>query len=104
MGTSKIFALSHSLRFHLRNAKRALCMCVCSAVSDFGPMDCRPPGSSAPGIFQQEYWSRLPFPSPEDLPYPGITPASPALADGFCITKTPGKPLHSLIYRALTFI
>ena len=51
---------------------------------------------------KQEYWSRLPFPSPEDLPYPGITPASPALADGFCITKTPGKPLHSLIYRALT--
>ena len=28
---------------------------------------------------RQEYWSRLPFPSPEDLPDPGIEPRSPAL-------------------------
>ena len=28
---------------------------------------------------RQEYWSRLPFPSPGDLPDPGIKPASPAL-------------------------
>ena len=27
----------------------------------------------------QEYWSGLPFPSPEDLPDPGIEPGSPAL-------------------------
>ena len=74
-----------------------------SLVQVFGtPLTVGLPGSSLHWIFQQEYWSRLPFPSPEDLPYPGITPASPALADGFCITKTPGKPLHSLIYRALT--
>ena len=62
------------------------------------------PGSSLHWIFQQEYWSRLPFPPPEDLPYPGNKPASPAVAGGFFITKTPGKPLHSLIYRAFTFI
>ena len=29
------------------------------------------------GFFRQEYWSRLPFPPPGDLPYPGIEPASP---------------------------
>ena len=28
---------------------------------------------------RQEYWSGLPFPSPEDLPDPGIKPASPTL-------------------------
>jgi len=28
---------------------------------------------------RQEYWSGLPFPSPEDLPNPGIKPRSPAL-------------------------
>ena len=28
---------------------------------------------------RQEYWSGLPFPSPEDLPNPGIEPGSPAL-------------------------
>ena len=30
------------------------------------------------GFFRQECWSRLPFPSPGDLPDPGIKPASPA--------------------------
>ena len=32
---------------------------------------------------RQEYWSGLPFPSPGDLPNPGIEPGSPALAGGF---------------------
>ena len=39
---------------------------------------------SAPsmGFSRQEYWSRLPFPSPRDLPDPGIEPGSPALEAG----------------------
>ena len=32
------------------------------------------------GFSRQEYWSGLPFPSPGDLPNPGIEPASPVLA------------------------
>ena len=44
------------------------------------------------GFPRQEYWSRLPFPSPGDLPDPGIKPLSPALAGGFFITEPPGKP------------
>ena len=40
----------------------------------------------------QEYRSGLPFPSPGDLPHPGIQPRSPALqADSF-LTEPPGKP------------
>ena len=35
------------------------------------------------GFSRQGYWSRLPFPSPEDLPDPGIEPESSALAGGF---------------------
>ena len=35
------------------------------------------------GFPRQEYWSGLPFPSPEDLPDPGIDPVSPALAGRF---------------------
>ena len=31
------------------------------------------------GFSRQEYWSGLPFPSPGDLPDPGIEPGSPAL-------------------------
>ena len=35
---------------------------------------------------RQEYWSGLPFPSPGDLPNPGIEPGSPTLqADGFTV-------------------
>ena len=30
------------------------------------------------GFPRQEYWSELPFPSPGDLPNPGIKPATPA--------------------------
>ena len=45
------------------------------------------------GFPRQEYWSSLPFFSSEDLPDPGIKPASPALAGGFFTTKPPAKPL-----------
>ena len=31
------------------------------------------------GFSRQEYWSGLPFPSPGDLPDPGVEPRSPAL-------------------------
>ena len=44
------------------------------------------------GFPRQEYWSGLPFPSPEDLLNPGIEPASPAMAGGFFIIVSPGKP------------
>ena len=35
--------------------------------------------SQSMGFSRQEYWSGLPFPSPGDLPNPGIEPGSPAL-------------------------
>ena len=35
---------------------------LCPTLGD--PMDCSPPGSSILGIFQQEYWSGVPLPSP----------------------------------------
>ena len=52
-------------------------MCVLSRVQLFVTlMDCRLLGSSVHGILQQEYWSVLLFPSPGDLPNPGIEPGS----------------------------
>ena len=55
-------------------------MCVShSVVSDsLHPMDCSPPGSSFHGISPGKN-NGLPFPSPGDLPHPGIEPESPAL-------------------------
>ena len=47
-----------------------------------------------------EYWSGLPFPSPEDLPNPEIKTASlesPALAGGFLSTVPPGEPPLALL-------
>ena len=41
---------------------------------------------------RQVYWSGLPFPSPGDLPDPGIKPVSPALSGRFFTAKPPGKP------------
>ena len=41
---------------------------------------------------RQKYWSGLPFPSPENLPDPGIEPTYPALTGGFFTTEPAGKP------------
>ena len=50
-------------------------------------MDCSPSGSSVHGIFRQEHWSGLPYPSSEDFPDPGTKHTSPALqADSLCLS------------------
>ena len=63
------------------------CLTVCD------PMDCSPPGSSVHEIFQARVleWA-LPFPSPGDLPNPGIKPRSPALQADALLSEPPGKP------------
>ena len=45
-------------------------------------------------LYQQEYWSGLPFPSPGDLPHPGTEPASPALVGGFFTTNATWEALQ----------
>ena len=44
------------------------------------------------GFSRQEYWSGLPFPSPGDLPDPGIEPRSRALQADSLPVESPGKP------------
>ena len=84
------------------------CMCVhakslqsCPTFCD--PMDCNPPGSSAHGILQARIleWIAMPFPSPGDLPDPGVEPTSlmsPALAGRFFTTNTTWKALRHTLY------
>ena len=51
---------------------------------------------------RQEYWSRLPFPTPGDLPEPTMKPLSPilpALAGGSLIAEAPGKPSYFLFFK-----
>ena len=44
------------------------------------------------GFHRQESWNGLPFPSPSDLPNPGIKPTSPTLAGTLFTPEPPGKP------------
>ena len=44
------------------------------------------------GFSRQEYWSGLPFPSPGDLPNPGIKARSPALQADSLRSEPPEKP------------
>ena len=43
------------------------------------------------GFSRQEYWSGLPFPSPGDLPNPGIEPESPALQADASLSEPPAR-------------
>ena len=45
------------------------------------------------GFSRQEYWSGLPFPSPGDLPDPGIEPGSPTFQADALTSEPPGKPV-----------
>ena len=47
------------------------------------------------GFSRQEYWSGYPFPSPGDLPNPGIEPGSPSLQADSLQSKPPGKTYQS---------
>ena len=51
------------------------------------------------GFSRQEYWSAEPFPSPGDLPDPGIKIQSPALQADFLPSESPGKPIT--IYKCM---
>ena len=59
-----------------------LCPTLCN------PMDYSPPGSLSMGFPRKEYWSRLPLPSPGDLPDQGIKSTSPTLQTFFTIWAT----------------
>ena len=49
------------------------------------------------GFSTQEYWIGFPFPSPGDLPNPGIETKTPMVAGGFFTTEPPGKPSTTVL-------
>ena len=55
------------------------------------------------GFSRHEYWSGLPFPSPGDLPNPGIKPRSPALEADALLSDLPGKPNSTIFSRLLIY-
>ena len=74
-----------------------LCLTLCDSMT----RACQTPLSM--GFSSQEYWSGLPFPSPGDLPDPGIEPQSPALREDSLPSESPVllytvlKPAKSLL-------
>ena len=68
-----------------------VCVCVYSVVSNYfvtpWTVACQDPLTME--FSRQEYWSGLLFPSPGDLPDPGIKPMSPPLAGGLFTTAPP---------------
>ena len=77
-----------------------------SCLTPCKPMDNSLSGSSVQGIPRQGYWSGLPFPTPGNLPYPGMESTSlmsPALAGGFFTKSATQVKIHHFfqIYLAI---
>ena len=64
-----------------------LCPTLCDT------MDGSPQAPLSISVSRQRYWSEMPFPSPGDLPYPGIEPKSPALQADSLPSEPPGKSI-----------
>ena len=77
------------------------CTCVCvrlvnqSCLTLQDPVDGSPPGSSVHGILQVRVPEWVAFPSPEDLPNPGIEPRSPALQADSLPAEPQGTPKNT---------
>ena len=54
------------------------------------PWTVAPQAPPSMGFSRQEHWSGLPFPSPGDLPHPGIEPRSPALQADALLSELKG--------------
>ena len=88
--TSYIWILNHA---GLKEPNKLGCICAWSVMFDsVTPRIVAYQAPQSMGFSRQAYWIGLPFPPPEDLPYPGIKPGSPALAGKFFTTEPPGNP------------
>ena len=73
-----VFALKGKVKVKIAQS----CLTLCE------PMDCKE-------FSRQEYWSTQPFPSPGDLPNPGIKPRCPTLHADSLLAELPGKPKNT---------
>ena len=79
-----------------------ICVCVCQwlrcvQLSATPWTTCSPPGSSVYGILQARILEWVAFPSPGDLPDPGIEPGSPALQADSLPSELQGSPFYFLV-------
>ena len=80
MGSQSPTRLSDRSDLIYRDYRKSCCYVSHSIISDsVNPWTVAHQVPLSMGVSRQEYWSRLPFPSPGDLPDPGIKPRFPAL-------------------------
>ena len=79
-----LFFLTSSISLKVKSLSRVRLFATLWTVAHYAPLSM--------GFSRQEYWSGLPFPSPGDLPDPGIKPRSPALQADALTSEPPGKP------------
>ena len=66
-------------------------------------MDYNPSASFVHGILQERILEWVAFPSPSDLPDPGVKPGSPALQTDSLPTEPPGEPIYIYICVLIMF-
>ena len=91
------------------SAQRASCTKVKVSVTQTcptfcDPMDCVRQAPLSLGFSRPEYWSGLPFPSPGDLPNPGIELESPALQADSLPSEPPGNLCNNVLPKNIVLI
>ena len=87
------------VQLHSVNVSLVLVLIAQSCPTLCDPMDCSPPDSSVHGIFQaKDTGVGCPFPSPGELPDPGIEPRSPTLQADSLPSELQGKPVLVLTF------
>ena len=76
--------------------------CILEFFTPCDPMDCSCQAPLSMGFPRQEYWSGLPFPSPGDIPNPGIKTLSPALQVGSLPLSHLGN--RDIMYKIINII
>ena len=79
---------------HTKDVYVSVCLCAQSCLTVCDPWTVALQAPLSMGFPRQGYWSGLPFPSPGDLPDPGIEPTSAALAGGFLNTRAQNRSLQ----------
>ena len=83
---------SKMIHLYINEKVKALVTQSCPTLCN--PMDCSPQALKFLEFSRQESWSGLLFPSPGDLPDPGIKPGSLELQADSLPTEPPGKLLY----------
>ena len=84
--------LEHPILVGGVSAESSSLQCVWVLVAQSTPGTAAHQAPLSMGFSRHEYWSGLPFPSPGDLPDPGIEPGSPALQADALPPELLGKP------------